>query len=187
MSDFRAPYDAVALRAMLAGTIPDPALDAYIAAMAERDRVLEDYLNSVDRQIYAAQLLTGDVVSVANAETTVVTLGTQQYQGGRTYEIRATASVMGSAAGTRGICRLLNASDTLRVNLFDGTFPGQLNTFTTYGAIMVFQPPQDCEKEFRITFQNGSAVGNFTVCGSPLAATGGVAALLTANQVGGAT
>lgn len=187
MSSYRTPIDAVALRPLLAGAIPDDKLDAFLRALAERDRALEDYLNAVDLQVYAQQA-TVDFVSAANVETTIVTLGTQTYRGGRTYEIRGMVSVKADNALTRGLVRILNATDSLRVNIFDDTFPGQLNAYKTFSAIYEFQPSQDVDKEFRITGQNAAgAVGNFTVCGSPPGVNGAVAALLTANQVGGAS
>jgi hypothetical protein len=186
---WRTPIDAHELGDAL-GRLPSD-IARYVAAVSDRDRALADFVNEyLNREVYSAQLLTGDLTSAANAETTVVTLGSRLFLGGRIYEIRATVSVKGSTeydptvptAGTRMLARIFNATDTIRSNICDLS-PTNAGQFTTYHAIMRFQPPQDAYKEFRVSFQNANAIGTFTVCGTAPGATGAVPALITATQI----
>lgn len=191
-SDYRRPDDAAAFAEALR-SLPADDVSRYVATLGERDRLHEDYVNNhLNQEVYQAVRSAGDVDIVNNTETTIVTLGEQLYLGGRTYEIRGTVSLMADTiptvvagvitGGTRGLCRIKNVTDTLRVIIFDSRFL-LANRFTTYHAIYRFTPAQNVIKEFSITAQNASAVGTFTVCGSAVNADNGMSALITATKV----
>jgi len=134
-------------------------------------------------ELYAAQHTAGNVTLTANVESTIVTLGAQLYRGGRNYDIVATVSSQASSTTTRMMARILNVTDTLRVNIHDLS-PTIANVFTTYRAIYRFSPTDDVTKEFAITAQNANSTGNFIVCGSAPASAGGAAALIQAIDQG---
>jgi len=133
-------------------------------------------------EVYIAQLTSGNYTNTSNTETTVVTLGAQQYLGGRKYEIRAMVSAQHSIASSRSLCRILNVTDTIRVNLFDTQ--SLFNAFTTFSAMLRFLPNTTITKEFAITAQDVAATGTLTIDGTNPGVTGAVPATIQAIDMG---